>query len=246
MSLIETNVFKISKIQYAFKLKANFGIFFILAIVQMASIFFSTGTVSSISTNHITIFGISGNIVIIFTIIWGISNAFILTGKNCTDMDFTFISNRLSSNLSNVAILLTAALVGSITTSLSVTVLRLFYYFKVGSKFIIGENFNIPPKTLLLSIISLLFYLILIMSISYLFGILLLLNPVLKIILPIVTVGLLVLQGLSPISNDFFNKIITFYTLENSLLLFGVKALLTAIIFFSGAVILSNRMGVRK
>lgn len=141
MSLIKTNVFEISKIQYSFKLKTYFELLFKLAIIQMIGIFFSTNKTSMFGLNHISIYTFSNDAVILFTLIWAFTIAITLTTTNYKNMDFTFVSNRLSSNLSDIGFLATCSLLGGITASLSSVFLRVLFYFTQSNNSIIEENF---------------------------------------------------------------------------------------------------------
>ena len=174
MSLISSSIFNITKTQYLYKLKTNFGLFFSLILVQIFAIIFSQVGVGSsgMSTSgvFIAIAYFSGNTVIVFTLIWAFIISILMTTKNNRNMDFTFVSNRFTSNYSNIGFLMTLGLYGSLTTSLSRNLIGALVYLIAGGKSIISDGFIISPQYMLVNIISMLLYIILISSIGYFLG----------------------------------------------------------------------------
>lgn len=134
MSLTETSLFEAVKNQYLYKLKSHLGMFLAMVGVQVMALLFSLGGVMSYGMGsqyvNLSIRFFSSEMVIGFTCIWIIVVAVWLTTKDYQNIDFTFVSNRLSSNLSNAAFLVTAALIGGVTAMLSGFLLRIIVYFK--------------------------------------------------------------------------------------------------------------------
>ena len=255
MYLIDTTIFEIAKRQYFLKLKANFGLFSSLVLVQILAIFFSLGGVSSSSTGgsgmNISIAYFSGNIVIAFTLIWAFVISTILKNSSNRNMDFTFVSNRLTSDFSNIGFLITLSLYGGITASLSSNLIRVLLYFISGSQNIISEGFFVSPQNMFMGIMVMVLYIILISSIGYLIGSLSQLSQVFIILFSVVPIGLifgikLFSSSLNSTSIDFIKKVFNFYFAEGSLIIFAVKTLITAAVLFATATLISNKLEVRK
>ncbi|HEY5561082.1 MAG TPA: hypothetical protein VIK72_04860 [Clostridiaceae bacterium] len=256
MYLIEPSVFDIAKKQYLFKLKTNFGLFFSLIIVQMFAILLTlSGMSGSTSTGgsgfDITISFISGNIVIVLTLIWALSISITMTSIKDINMDFTFVSNRLTSSCSNIGLLITLSFYAGIATALSSNLIRILYYYIYHSKNIVNEGFFISPKYILMNIISTVLYIILIISIGYFLGSLFQHNKVFIILFFAIPFGIifglkLFSSNLNGTSIYFLTNIFNFYFKEGSLIIFAIKVLITVAVLFSIAVLLSKRLEVRK
>lgn len=256
MYLIETNLFKLAKKQYLFKLKTNFGLFFSLMLVQIFAIFISLGGVGSATGGgpglDINITFVSGNIAFVFTLIWAFTISTIVTNIKNKNIDFTFVSNRFTSNFSNIGLLITLSLYGGLTAALSSNLIKILFYYISDNQNVINSGLLASPQYILINIISTIFYIILISSIGYFLGSLVQLNKIFILLcsaaLPFVII--LGLKLFSPNMNstfiDFIKNLINFYISESSLFIFTVKILITASVFFSGAVLLSNRMEVKK
>ena len=123
MSLKTINLAETVKKQFVFKLKANIDVFSSLVWIQLLAILFSLNGVASMGmggTNlSVDVKYYSADLVIIFTMLWSFVTAITITTKPYRNHDFTFVSNRLSSSLSNILFLLTASFIGSITATLS-------------------------------------------------------------------------------------------------------------------------------
>ena len=90
----------------------------------------------------------SADLVIVFTMLWSFVTAITITTKPFRNHDFTFVSNRLSSSLSNILFLLTTSFIGSITALFSGNLVKLLvsvlfkqglFHFNYGSlEFVLG------------------------------------------------------------------------------------------------------------
>jgi hypothetical protein len=256
MYLIEPNSFNIFKKQYFFKLKTNFGLIFNLILFQIFAIFISLlGRMSSslfgMDGLSVYVYYLSGNIVIAFTLIWACTVPAILTNSKIRNIDFTFVSNRFTSNISNIGLLITLSFFGSVTACLSSNLIRVLFYFISDPKSIVSEGFFVSPQYILISIISTTLYIILAMSILYFLGLLKQLTKVFIILFSAIAVAIIL--GFKLFSStinftliDLINKVFNFYKGESSLVVFAVKVLLTALVFFSGATLISNKLEVRR
>ena len=129
MSLKTINLAETVKKQFVFKLKANIDVFSSLVGIQLLAILFSLGGVGSMGmggTNlSVDVKYYSADLVIVFTMLWSFVTAITITTKPYRNHDFTFVSNRLSSSLSNILFLLTASFIGSITAVLAGNLVKL-------------------------------------------------------------------------------------------------------------------------
>jgi hypothetical protein len=250
MSLIELNLFQLTQKQYYYKLKAYTGMFFTMMIVQVSALLLSFGGVSGMSTSSnnmiISTDVYSGEAVIILTLIWAFVTGVQLTANVIRDIDFAFVSNRISSQLSTIGFMLTLAMVASIAATLMSVLLRVIMYLYTGSSVAADSNFLITPVELLISLIAIFLYITLLMSIGYWFGMLSQKSVFLKVLLPTMFFGLLFLEvrndsGVSIIGDTFH-----FFVDERSLLVFSIKVIVSVIVLLGSAILLTNRLEVRK
>lgn len=137
MSLTETSALTVVKTQYHYKTKAHAGLFFTLIAVQLLAFLLSLNGVGGSSGGSsqgifYTIKYITGDMIIVFTLIWAFSIG-ISMANNGFKTDFTFVSNRLSSHLSSLAFLLTAAVIGGVTATLCGLLLRVVLFFPMAA-----------------------------------------------------------------------------------------------------------------
>ncbi|MFC4024847.1 hypothetical protein ACFOUV_13675 [Oceanobacillus longus] len=247
MSLNRMGLATVVKRQYQYKMKAYVGVFSSLIVLQCLAMLFSlTGSGSSgySSTGFsidITIY--SGINIVIFTFLWAFIHSIIMTTKADLQNGFTFVSNRLSNNLSNAAFLLTASIIGGITTILSGFLLRVIVYFFIDTEHLHGEGFIYQPIEVISGMAAMVFYLILACSVGYLLGTITQLHRMLPVILPIAIIGFLIV---TQEQSGYIFKIAEFYFQETSFLLFVLKVMMTSILCFVGSILLSNRLEVRK
>lgn len=248
MSLTEPNLFDIIKKQYAFKLRAFMGVFISLAATQLIGMLFSIGGVSSYgtSTNNmsVTVTYFSADMTIIFTFMWAFISGIIITTKAPRYDDFTFVSNRLSSNAANILFLGTASIIGGAAAMLAGFLPRVIAYFVSEGTYGVGSSLFEAPIELLIGIVSIIFYIFMFSSLGYLIGMIVQMNKAFVFILPAVIVGILVWDGVSR-DGKVLSAIHKIIFAESSLTVFVLKTLILAIVFLGTATALSNRMEVR-
>lgn len=234
--------------QFKYKLKAYIGIFSSLLTVQVIGLLMSLNGSSSLGTSgnafSLSLNNYTGNIVIIFTMLWGFISAITITTKAYRNDDFTFISNRLSSNLANIFFLILASLIGGITALLSGYLLKVVMFFFVDKGFVILTNINITEIILGIFVTSL--YMILLSSFGYFIGIVVQLSKWFKVLLPILFLSYLFLTANTSEETTLIVEIGEFYLNEDSLFIFFLKILITSILLFCFSIGLSNRMEVRQ
>jgi len=251
MSLTETNLIEITKRQYFYKLKGYMSLFFNMAGVQIVALLFSAGGVagsSGMSSNNMefSVKWFSADMVLSFTLMWAFVVAIYLTTNNYRNIDFAFVSNRLSSNLSNIAFLLTAGVAGGITASLAGYLIRIIVYLSIGSQNIVSENFFILPQELIVGIITAALYITLISALGYFVGMLAQLHKVFVILLPALIFGIMIMETKIAGKPQTFVKLAGFFTNEGSFTLFALKVMITVVVLFWGGIIMSNRLEVRQ
>ena len=246
MSLKTINLAETVKKQFVFKLKANIDVFSSLVGIQLLAILFSLNGVGSMgmgATNlSVDVKYYSSDLVIVFTMLWSFVTAITITTKPYRNHDYTFVSNRLSSSLSNILFLLTASFIGSITALLSGNLVKLLVsiLFKQGL-----FHFYIGSLELMLGIGVTIIYVFFLSSIGYLIGTLVQVSKGFIILIPVLFLGSIFLAA-SMHKEPLLIQIFQFYVLESSLLLFILKTLLTTVLFFIAAISLLNRMEVRR
>mgnify|MGYP006918103124 CR=1 FL=1 len=247
VSLTEAGLFEVVKSQYLYKMKSRLGLFLSMAGMQVMGLLFSLGGVMSFSMGSqyidLSVRYFSSDLVITFTFIWLFVVAVLTTTKEYQNIDFTFIANRLSSNLSNAAFLATAALFGAFTAMLSGFLLRIIVYFKSGG-YLLSQNFIAVPADVFTGIAVTLAYLLLIGSLGYFCGVLAQRSKVFIVLLGGLLFGLLVLAGRGYRLPAIF-KAFEFFRLETSLALLALKVILAAALFYACSIVLSDRLEVR-
>lgn len=246
VSLIRANLAETVKKQYFFKLKANIDAFSSLVGIQLLAILFSYGGASSsgMSSSEIqmNVKYYSADLVIIFTLIWAFVTAITITTRPYRNQDFTFITNRLSSSLSNILFLLTAVMIGSITAILAGNLLRTTVYLLFDHQ-LFGLNTGL--QEVMIGICVTFLYVFLLSSIGYFVGTLVQVSKLFIFLIPAFLFGVL-FYGASIQREPFLIDVFQFYGTESNLFLFVIKVVVTAAVFFTASISILNRMEVRR
>jgi len=242
MSLVKSNFMAVVKKQYMFKLQGFSKFFFIIIVTQIIGMLFALSNAGGMmsTSNDIYSFSVEQNstiYVFIFTIAIVTGATILLNLKEYKDMDFTLVTNRTTSNFSNIGFLITLSLFGSITSALSGVLVRTIKYFLIGSSKIIETGFYLTPGEIMCSIGANFLYFILFSSLVYFCTVLTQKSNVFFVIILIVMV--LFTQ------TSLFGNIIGFYGKENIFLIFMIKTLITATTFFTASILVSNNQEVR-
>ena len=153
MSLTGTNLAAVVKKQYVFKLKSCSNLLISLVALQLIAILFTMGGMvgsmtSSSSHMSVTIRFYSGGGVLTFSLLWALATAFILTLPGYRNIDFTFVGNRLSSNLASIGFLLTARIAGGITATLGSLMIETSSTAVAEARTFLGPTFMGPGELL--------------------------------------------------------------------------------------------------
>ncbi len=247
--LTEANLKKVFKKQYIYKLRACMNLFLFLAAAQGLALLFSLGGIGASGSGStgvmLMVKSYSSSIIITFTFFWAFVAAILLTTRDYRDMDFTFVTNRLSSNLSNMVFLVTAAAAGGLTAILGGVLLRIIVYYSSGPANLLIDNFFVPPAELFIGFMAAFLYLFLISSVGYLCGVLVQLSRAFIVILPALFIGAPILAERSDLVQNIV-KAGDYILLESSLPLLAAKTIFIGGLLFSAAALLSNKLEVRK
>ncbi|MCC2251706.1 hypothetical protein JUJ52_17260 [Virgibacillus sp. AGTR] len=232
--------------QYIYKLKSYIGLFNSLVVLQLLAILFALGGSGMSGTSgygiRIDVNYYSADLVIIFTILWAFFSSILMTTRSYQEESYTFVTNRLSNNLSNIAVILTMSIISGSTALLSKPLMKVVLYV-IGDTFFIEAETAISRMDQLSGIIATILYILLAGSIGYLIGTVTQMHRLLTIIVPVVFIGILVaFDG----EGQFTSKVTAFYYQETSILLFSAKMVVTIALLCSAATLLSNRKEVRQ
>lgn len=247
MSLETANFRETVMKQYFYKLKANIDSFSSLIGIQLIAILFSLGGSTSLGTLsgslHFRLSYYSADIVIVFTMIWAFVTGITITTKPFRYQDFTFVTNRISSSLSNMLFLFTSCLIGAMLAVLSRNLILVISHFFLGNNLYAAPT---PVGDMLLSFIISLLYIFGISSIGYFIGALAQFNKLFTVLVPVLIIGSLFLEGAMMGAEPFLIKVVQFYIFESSVILFIIKILLSTALFFGLSITIFNRMEVRR
>lgn len=246
MSLSTANLMETVKKQYFFKLKANIDAISSLVGIQLVAVLFSLGgiggSLSSSEGLQIDINYYSADVVLVFTMFWALATAITITTKPYRNHDFTFVTNRLSSSLSNILFLLTGSLLGAVTANLSRYLIQLIAVL-VRDQQVYSGQFDFP--VFILGIIMSALYIFCICSIGYLIGALVQVNKTFAILFPVLIIGSIFLDA--SIQKELsLMQVFQFYVMESNFLVFLIKMLVTTALFFLASISILNRMEVRR
>ncbi|SEN23212.1 hypothetical protein SAMN05192533_110112 [Mesobacillus persicus] len=246
MSLTTTSLAETVKKQYFYKLKANIDSFSSLVGIQILAILFSLGGISSSGMGgsfvNVNVKYYSPDLVLVFTLIWSFITAVTITTRPYRNHDFSFVTSRLSSSLSNILFLVTASVLGSVTALLSGNLLQMISYLILNEQL---YNIGSGAEHMVLGFVVAFLYLMLIGACGYLIGSLIQVSKLFVLLFPILFIGLLFLEGV--VTNGFIvSNVYKFYAMESVLFLFVGKTVLTAVALFIAAISILNRLEVRR
>ncbi|MEN2768971.1 hypothetical protein [Ornithinibacillus xuwenensis] len=234
--------------QYKYKLKAYSGIFTSLVIIQLLGMFFSLNGMGSsgysTESYSMNITSYSSNLVIVFTMVWAFMNALLVTTRAYREDDFTFVTNRLTYSLSNYAILLTASIIGGVTAFLSSSLINVIAYLTNNIEVFVTINQEIGFMDYVVGVLATILFILLCGALGYFIGMVVQLSKIFMMIIPVCFIAFSV--PIQRNGENVFFKLFEFYFQEHSFPLFLLKVLVTIFILSLTAVMMSNRLEVRK
>ena len=246
MSLVEMSLPDTVKKQFSFKMRAYIGMFGSLVLMQLVGMFFSFGGTftTGIGSQGIMVnFSYhSADTIIVFTMIWSFISAILITTKATRYDDFAFVTNRVSSHVSNALFLLAASIAGGVTSVLAGYVMKIILYFYKNIQYGSG---TLTIKELAIGFAAAALYVFLFGALGYLTGTLIQISKVFIILLPAAFVGMVTVGAING-KEETLKAVFNFFAAESSPFIFLIKVMVFSAILFTGAAALSNRMEVRK
>ncbi|MFC4559547.1 hypothetical protein ACFO3D_15210 [Virgibacillus kekensis] len=235
--------------QFRFKLKSFSGMFITLVILQTLAVLFSLGgsgmmggTRSSM-TYEFRYYSV--DIVIVFTMLWAFINAILIKTKAYREDDFNFITNRVSSNLSNILFLMAAGIAGGVTAYLAGYLLQVVVFFiSEDSQALMLGGINYGWNIYAAGIIATILYIVMFSSLGYLIGSLVHLFKPFAYLIPVVGIGLVFFVEMQA-ETHLILEISQFYFGEDSFWLLCLKVITTSALLFAASMKISNRLEVR-
>ncbi len=246
MSIAKADFWSIVMKQLRYKLKAYRGIYTSMIIVQVVALLLSLGStggaVGSSSMGYsFEVNGYSGNLILVFTMIWSFMTAIVITTKAYRYSDFLMVSNRLTSQVSSLLCLLIISTIGALTAIGADYLLRdLLILFRDATFIFEGAAPTIQ------GILGTCMYLILFALSGYTCGMLVQMNKLFLFIIPAIVIGVPMttsfMLGVPFLTEDLF----LFFLDETSFSLFVGKFLLVILPLFAVNLITGNRLEVKS
>ena len=245
MSSKEVNLLSISLKQYLYKLKAHTGLLNRLIITQMLALFFSlaggSGMMSSSNGElSVSLKTYSANTIIVFSFLWIVIVAILLTTKQYKKVEIPLVANRITGNLSDIGLLMTASVYAGITSSLAGVLVRAIMYLTSDRSKIVIDGFFLTFSDLLLGIVVAILWMLLISALGYFIGIVAQINLAFVILISVTIFGTL------RVYTNFYLFVFKYFLAEVSLPLFALKVISLTVVLFGASLFLSNRMEVGK
>lgn len=190
---------------------------------------------------HLRVREISGAQPLWAGILYITAMAWLMADNRLRSCAFTFVSNRLSHNLANIAVLFTMSAIAAVMGTLSMVLVRVVAALWGSQAF--WSGFRYTPADLLISVLAAFGYSVLCAAIAYLFVIFLRRQP--KLLAVLVPLTLFLGINVRPIGKAM-GDIFFFYLGETSIALFVLKALCTALCLFAAACWGSKGLEVRR
>ncbi|WP_188208156.1 hypothetical protein [Alkalibacillus aidingensis] len=243
MSLIEMSLKGVVKRQYMLKMRAFTRVFSSLVFVHLIAMLFSIGGVGS--TGGGSSLGISyqfsymsGDMIYIFTLVWAFVIPFGMVRREHWEMDYAFITNRLASQLANIAFMVTMSAVAAIM-AVGSSILFKTLTALLSSELMVATSFGLLEYVISMAVLFM--YLLLLSSVGYTLALIMKWYGLFKIIIPVTVVGLLLVEQ----RVGFFGGIFPFYALEDSIIVLLIKSIGTAGVLFVLMILLTNRWEAR-
>ncbi|WP_070119653.1 hypothetical protein [Bacillus marinisedimentorum] len=246
MFLTEARLPDIMMKQYKYKLNSYIGAFQSLMLTQLLGLLLSFSGTSSMSSGFsdsvdISIRFYTGDIIIAFTMVWAFLTGILLTTKAYRYDDFTFVTSRFTSNLSSMLFLATSSLIGAVTALLAGVLLKVIIHFTSDAT---PLGFQ-PLEDLHIGILAACFSLLLLSAAGYFIGMLVQIHKLVAFLLPVLFVGMLVIDAKNGSEEGILFHIASFFA-DSSLGVFGLKTLLGTAILYACSIVISNRLEVRS
>lgn len=249
MYLTEPQLTDIVKKQFFHKLKAYIGVFSSLLVMQLIGIVlgFGTGSGGSSSGGTLTVnySFLTGDMPVIFTLLWAFSMGILVTTLAYRNDAFSFVSNRLSHNISSILFLLFASVIAGTLATLAGSIIKFISSFQSNPLFAEASGLFSSPADFFIMILTSVLYTVLFASLGYVVGSFIQRS---KFVLPLLIAAIFVipLLQLNTGGQDLIANIVAFFGTETSLLLFLIKIIVTISILFAISIGVTTKTEVRK
>lgn len=232
----------IVKKQYFFKLKAYRSVFITMIITQLLGLALSIkeNSSSGFSAENYSIVSnvYSSSIIFALMMVWTFITSILLTTKAYRYDDFSFVTNRLSSYISNVFFLITINIIASITSMMVGFTLQLYLYYFTNLK-----DTHLSPREFFIGLGAYVMYLCLISSLAYLIGMLLQLSR--KYILSLIAAFITLIMIMQSFDINIVGSVYEQLYDETSFGIFSLKIVSICLLHCLLAFFIQNRMEVR-
>ncbi|WP_144511405.1 hypothetical protein [Bacillus sp. FJAT-22090] len=243
MFLSNNTLGEIVRTQVKFKMSAYSGAIVSLIFVQLLGLLFSMNGFSTMSTgvNNATvhIITITSDTVFAFVAIWALFVGKLMTTKAYRYDDFSYVASRLSSNLANISVLCLMSIFAGVTAFLSNYLLRVVLLLFGESDYVKSSNVLENPLGSIVTIGVMIVLLIVISAGGYLWGMLVEIHKAFTFLLLLLIVIML--------ATKTGQTILQYVFMENeSIVILAIKFIGISIVFFTLAILCSNRLEVRQ
>lgn len=239
-----------AKRQYLFKMNANASMFTILIVLQIIGTIFISG--ASVTSTHssedyipitfnFTTVSYDGQIGM--TLFWAFVVGFLLTSAAQRNESFVFVTNRLTFQLANFYFICTAAVIGSITTVLLGSVMKIIILLS-GNAIVETSGIFASLADFFSRIIAMTGYTLLILLFGYLAGTLIQWSKWFIVLFAALWFGVPG-RGIF-VDSEYGFSLLSFFFNETSVTLFILKVIFAAALLFGISFFVTNRLEVRQ
>lgn len=232
--------------QTLYKIKGFSGMIWTLMVLQILAIASTFGGVGGGGMSesgpldlHYTIF--NATFVIIFTFLWILVSAFLITTRSYETNDYSFITTRFTSHAANAGFLFAVSILAGFTAMLSSYIIQFAHWLAFDTELAVGAHLTIGE--FLLGWFGMILYLLLLGSAGYFLGWIFQVSPLLRIAVFVIAAS--VLFGI-PAAGNALESVFYFFTQERNILLFAVKVGLTTVAFWGITYALTRNLEVRR
>ncbi len=231
--------------QFLFKWKANMDMFTGLAILQVIALFFSyngSGTFSYGSGVEFNIY--TSDILVVFTMIWLLVIGVQILRPVSALTTYTMIANRKVDHMSNIIWLIVMSGIGTVAVLLANVLLQLIMSYISGAVTLMPEV-SLTFGSYVIGTLTTFIYLVFAGAVGYFFGVLSQWNQLVKVIIPFLLIGALLIAP-AIIPEDILINAFSFVFLEKVFMIFVLKMFVIISLLFVASAGIGNRLEVRK